>query len=122
MSYGREPGEQSNGTKIAAVNVEKREYQKEYLEYWNDTTHLTGTGRPVDAMIMPVAPFAAARPERYTYYGYSTIINTLDYTSCVIPVTNVDKNIDGVYRNLKYASEVDRQISQDCEYHEKLEP
>ena len=115
MGYGKQPREQSNGTQIAALNVQKREYQKQYLEYWNDTIRLTGTGRPVDAMIMPLAPFAAARPERYKYYGYSTIINTLDYTSCVIPVTNVDRKIDRVDKDLMFVDELDSQIYNDCE-------
>ena len=61
--------EEVSASKIAANNVAKREYQKEYMEYWNDTAHSTSTGRPVDAIIAPLAPFAAARPGRYDYYG-----------------------------------------------------
>ena len=60
---------QSIASEIAAVNVEKRIYQKEYMDYWNGTAAFTGTGRPVDAVIAPVAPFAAARPDTYEYYG-----------------------------------------------------
>jgi amidase len=62
---------QYDATQIAAVNVEKRQYQKEYMEYWNSTVQATGTGRPIDAVICPLAPFAAARPGRYSYYGKS---------------------------------------------------
>ena len=51
------------------------------MEYWNGTAVLSGTGRPIDAIITPVAPFAAAREKRYKYYGYSAIFNALDYTS-----------------------------------------
>jgi amidase len=61
--------EEYTGSKISAVNVEKRQFQKQYMEYWNSTSSLTGTGRPVDAIIAPVAPFAAARPDMYKYYG-----------------------------------------------------
>jgi amidase len=64
--------EEYTGSMISAVNVEKRQFQKEYMEYWNSTSALTGTGRPVDAIIAPVAPFAAARPDMYTYYGKPT--------------------------------------------------
>ena len=84
------------------------------MEYWNSTTSLTGTGRPVDAFILPVAPFAAARRERCNYYGYTNIINILDYTSCVIPVTSVDKSVDRVDKNFKTRSDLDKQISEDC--------
>ena len=113
-AYGKQPKEQFNASEIAATNVEKRQYQKEYLEYWNSTVNLTGTGRAVDGLIMPVAPFAAARPKRYIYYGYSTIINLLDYTSCVIPVTNVDKNIDLVETDFKPIDDLDKEVWADC--------
>lgn len=66
--YGEER-EEFSASKIAANNIAKREYQKEYMEYWKSTARLTSTGRPVDAMIAPLAPFAAARPDRYQYYG-----------------------------------------------------
>lgn len=113
--YGSAPMEPMNATKIAEVNVAKREYQKEYMEYWNSTRDLTGTGRPIDAFLMPLAPFAAPRPTRYKYLGYSTIINTLDYTACVLPVTNIDKEVDVVDENLKPFSELDKDIAADCE-------
>ena len=112
--YGSKPREQADATKIAATNVSKREYQKEYMEYWNSTIDLTGTGRPVDALIMPVAPFAAARPETYSYYGYSNIFNTLDYSSCVVPVTNVDKKIDLIDENFKPLDGLDSDVAGIC--------
>jgi amidase len=61
--------EQYTASQISAINVLKRQYQKEYMEYWNSTASHTGTGRPVDAIISPLAPFAAARPDMYDYYG-----------------------------------------------------
>jgi amidase len=60
---------QYTASEIAQVNVRKRQYQKEYMEYWNSTKALTGTGRPVDAVIAALAPFPAARPDMYSYYG-----------------------------------------------------
>ncbi|KAL9004650.1 MAG: hypothetical protein Q9188_002541 [Gyalolechia gomerana] len=99
-----------DATFIAANNVAKREYQKEYMEYWNSTAELTGTGRPVDVVIAPVAPFSAARPGKYTYYGYSSIVNVLDYTACTLPVTTVDKNIDVVDPSFKPMSKSDEAI------------
>ncbi|KAL8646563.1 MAG: hypothetical protein Q9210_006066 [Variospora velana] len=99
-----------DATYIAANNVAQREYQKEYMEYWNSTAELTGTGRPVDV----VAPFSAARPERYSYYGYSSIVNLLDYTACTLPVTTADKNIDVLdAASFQPVSELDRKITED---------
>lgn len=112
--YGSKPTGQANASDISANNVAKREYQKEYLEYWNSTKDLAGTGRPVDSFIMPLAPFAAARPNRYTYLGYSSIINLLDYTSCTVPVTNIDGGIDVVDKNFKPVSDQDKEIAEDC--------
>ena len=59
------------------------------MEYWNGTAAMSGTGRPVDAIVIPVAPFAAAREKKYKYYGYSMIFNTLDYTSWYVSLTPV---------------------------------
>ena len=67
--FGAKPTEQYNASRIAAVNVAKREFQKEYMEYWNSTVAKTGTGRPVDAVVAPLAPFPAAIKDTYEYYG-----------------------------------------------------
>ena len=115
-SYYHTPKDQMNATMIAANNVAKREYQKEYLEYWNSTKDLTGTGRPVDALISPLAPFPAARQEGYSYYGYSTFVNLLDYTSCVFPVTTADKNVDVMDKDFRPLSDEDKEVAAGCEY------
>ena len=41
-SYGRETFQAASASEIAATNVAKREYQKDYMEYWNSTKDLTG--------------------------------------------------------------------------------
>ncbi|KAL8700918.1 MAG: hypothetical protein Q9201_005187 [Fulgogasparrea decipioides] len=107
---GHVPDPPKDAMHIAENNVAKRDYQKEYLEYWNSTAEKTGTGRPVDAVIMPLAPFAAARPKMYLYYGYSAIVNALDYTACTLPVTLVDKYIDTVDPSFKAVSDLDKKI------------
>lgn len=114
--YREAPWQEVGAIKIAEVNVAKREYQKAYLEYWNSTRELTDNGRPVDGFISPLAPFAAARPNKYSYYGYSTIINCLDYTSVVIPVTNVDKNVDVIDKSYKPINKEDQEVYEDCKY------
>ncbi|CAF9916688.1 Acetamidase [Imshaugia aleurites] len=110
--YGKKR-EEASASKISANNIAQREYQKEYMEYWNSTVRLTSTGRPVDAIIAPLAPFAAARPDRYKYYGYSNIYNILDYTSCAVPVTKVDKEVDVKNTSFKPISEQDKDIQGD---------
>ncbi|KAE8445125.1 hypothetical protein EG329_013727 [Mollisiaceae sp. DMI_Dod_QoI] len=102
--------EQYTASKIAANNVAKRAYQKEYMEYWNSTSTITGTGRPIDAVIAPLAPFAAARPDMYKYYGLSAWVNMVDYTSAVLPVTLVDKSIDVVDEGYTPLNEHDEKV------------
>jgi amidase len=89
-----ENGTELTASKISALNVAKREYQKLYMDYWNSTAALTGTGRPVDGLFCPLAPHAAVIPTQYDYVAYTGFVNLLDYTSVAIPVTFADKNID----------------------------
>ncbi|KAF2680837.1 amidase [Lentithecium fluviatile CBS 122367] len=100
-------------SEIAVVNVNLRTLKKEYLDYWVSTEKKTGIGRMVDAVISPLAPFPAARRERYKYYGYSTWVNALDLTSVVVPVTEVDKGVDKVVEKYEAIDENDREIQND---------
>ncbi|KAG5294430.1 amidase [Histoplasma ohiense] len=104
------PGPQLNAQQIAAINVAKREYQKEYLEYWNGTSELTGTGRPVDGFFCPVAPFPAAQRGKANYAGYTVFVNLLDYGSIVIPVTIADKTVDTVDPRYDPLNDMDKAI------------
>jgi amidase len=108
VAFGSEPRPQADASHIAANNVRIRAYRKEYMDYWNSTTVLTGTGRPIDAFVMPLAPYATARPLMYEYYGYSAIINALDYPAIVVPVTNADKTVDVVDKSFKPLSDADQ--------------
>ena len=82
--------------------------------YVCSTVDKTSTGRPVDAVICPLAPFPAARRERFRYYGYSTWVNALDYTSVIVPVTTVDKGVDVKEEGYKALDEQDKSIQDDC--------
>jgi amidase len=94
---------------VAETNIGLREYRKEYLDYWLSTAEQCGKEGGVDVVVMPVAPYAAARPQRYLYYGYSAIVNALDYTSVVVPVTECDKNVDEEEKDYKPMNEKDRE-------------
>jgi amidase len=107
---------EATASEIAATNVELRLLKKEYLDYWTNTKDQTSTGRSVDAVICPLAPFPAAREKRYAYYGYSTWVNVLDYTSVTVPVTNVNKAVDVVDGGFQTVSEQDQKIQDDCKW------
>ncbi|PLB55430.1 amidase [Aspergillus steynii IBT 23096] len=105
-----EPGPQKSASEIAVLNVQKREYQKQYMDYWNSTAELTGSGRPVDGVICPAAPHAAVLPCKYDHVGYTSFVNLLDYTSVVFPVTRADKNIDVSQPGTGFLNEMDQEV------------
>jgi amidase len=108
---------QKVATEIAAINVSKREYQKRYMDYWNSTVNETGTGRPVDGVISPIAPFASVRPTEFIYDTYTCFVNVLDYTSVIFPVTHVDQTIDVVDTSLEPFSATDKKIQDMCKFY-----
>ncbi|EEH47555.1 uncharacterized protein PADG_03639 [Paracoccidioides brasiliensis Pb18] len=110
LFFGKEPRPQKNAEQIAAINVAKREYQKLYLEYWNSTADVTGTGRPADGFFCPVAPFPAARRGKTNYVTYTTFVNILDYSSITIPITLADKAVDILELDYKPLNERDKKI------------
>ena len=114
-TYGT-PLPEFKASEIAANNVKKREAQKEYMEYWNSTALLTKSGKPVDAIICPANPFAAARPEKHRYVMYTMWVNVTDYSAIVLPVTTCDKNIDKANSDYKPVDERDQVI------HESYDP
>jgi amidase len=113
MSYGKEAKGEQPASHIAAINVKQRQSKKEYLDYWNSTAEASGTGRAVDGIIAPLAPFPAARPEGYKYYGLSAWVNGLDLTSVVVPVTLADKNVDKYPSDYKPISDADKVVYED---------
>ncbi|KAH7133673.1 acetamidase [Dactylonectria macrodidyma] len=109
-TYGQEPIAEKTASQIAATNIAKRDYQTQYMEYWNSTSQLTETGEPVVAVIAPVAPYAAARPGKYDAYSYTIFANVLDYSSAVIPVTTCNQDIDLFNKGYVPFSALDEQV------------
>lgn len=107
-------GEKKTASQIAALNVRKREYQKEYMDYWNSTAALTGTGRPVDGVICPISPQAATIPGQYNHLAYTTFLSVLDYTGVAIPVTHADKHVDLARADVDPLNEADKEIQSQC--------
>lgn len=92
--------------------VQKRRaaLRKEYLDYWNGTKASTTTGRPVDAIISPVAPFPPPPHGKNTSAEYTLIWNVLDYPACVFPVTTVDPILDKPKPAHQFLSEADKGV------------
>ncbi|PCH36161.1 general amidase [Wolfiporia cocos MD-104 SS10] len=72
----------------------KTETRKDYLDRWQNTVQVTGTGRPIDAIICPATPSAAPPHGMNKYSNYTRVWNALDYTASVFPVTTVNPDVD----------------------------
>jgi len=84
--------------------------RKDYLDYWNSTKASTTTGRPVDAIISPVAPFPPPPHGKNTNAEYTFVWNVLDYPACVFPVTTVDPVLDKPKPAHQFLSEADKRV------------
>ncbi|KAG1755245.1 general amidase [Suillus paluster] len=88
----------------------RQNIRKEYLDHWEATASETGTGRPVDAIICPAAPYAAT-PHGKNCYGYYTMVwNALDYPAAIFPVTTVDPILDGKELTHDFYDEIDKKV------------
>lgn len=67
--FGLSPQPEASATEINDINIAIRDYRRSYLEYWNGTAEITGTGRPVDVFLMPVAPTPAPVRGKVRYLG-----------------------------------------------------
>ncbi|KAI0778159.1 general amidase [Trametes elegans] len=76
--------------------VQKRRtaLREEYLAHWRATAAATGTGRPVDAIIAPVAPFPPPPHGKTKISTYTMVWSSLNYPCCAFPVTSVDPSLD----------------------------
>ncbi|KAJ3548818.1 hypothetical protein NM688_g5248 [Phlebia brevispora] len=89
---------------------ERRDLRQEYLEYWNSTVEQTGTGRPVDAIIAPCAPYTAVPHGKNNNAAYTAVWNALDYPACVFPVTRVDPVLDAPRPRHDFIDDTDKAI------------
>lgn len=48
--------------KLWQLQKEKLALRQQYLDYWNKSVQISGTGRPVDAIISPMSPYGGAPP------------------------------------------------------------
>ena len=120
--FEKAPGPQFSATDISKTNIAIREFRKDYMERWNATKDLTGTGRPIDGIIAPLAPSPSSEPLKFRYYNYTTWVNLLDYPSCVIPVLTTDKSIDVPYSDFQPLSDTDAELMNDCKMTCQISP
>ncbi|CAD6896555.1 unnamed protein product [Tilletia controversa] len=76
------------------LNKLRAKYQKEFLDHWQATQGQTGTGRPVDALLAPVAPWASCPHDMNVHTAYTHLWNLVDRPAVTFPVTTVQPELD----------------------------
>ncbi|GAA5911054.1 uncharacterized protein JCM6883_004252 [Sporobolomyces salmoneus] len=71
--------------------LRRKQYITKQLAAWEATQEQTGTGRPIDAMIAPVAPYTSFTHDSQQYIGYTGTFNVTDQSVGIVPVTSVTK-------------------------------
>lgn len=90
------------------LHEKKRQLRKNYLDYWQSSIGRTGTGRPIDGLLAPVAPFAASPHGKNDNCNYTMLFNALDYPALAFPVTVVDQQEDQCIKRSRFFGEADR--------------
>ncbi|CAK7198622.1 hypothetical protein SEUCBS139899_001286 [Sporothrix eucalyptigena] len=111
--YGTKPSPPKTADQWFDDNLELFQYRRDYMDYWNSTAALTTSGRPVDAVLAPVAPIAAIELDKQWHIGYTPWVNTLDYTAAVFPVTKVDAALDHVEESYTPLNDLDKAIHEE---------
>ncbi|KIV77499.1 hypothetical protein PV11_09289 [Exophiala sideris] len=81
------------------VQAKRTEYAKRVLQSWTMTKERSGTGREMDALLMPCTPWPASPKYGFTYDNYTSVWNVLDYCATTVPMTYVslDKDVNPGY-------------------------
>jgi len=103
-------GDGCDAYELWQLHKRKRDIRGAYLDHWQATVSKTGTGRPVDAIISPAAPYPAPPHGLYRVALYTTVFNILDFPAAVVPVTKVDPSLDTKKPPHKFRNEEDRVI------------
>ncbi|KAF8852416.1 amidase [Acephala macrosclerotiorum] len=90
--------------------------QTKWLERWQATKKLTGTGRPIGGLIMPSTPFPAIRHDGGYPHHWGALSPLLDLTTGAFPVTKVDLEKDVVPADWRPISELDEKVTKYCEW------
>ncbi|CDR44205.1 CYFA0S14e00804g1_1 [Cyberlindnera fabianii] len=76
------------------LHAERTTLMKRYIDRWAASASMTSTGKPIDAILMPVSPYSGVGHGKFRYVGYTAWVNALDYTAGTVPVLRADKSID----------------------------
>ncbi|GAA5888238.1 hypothetical protein JCM16303_005311 [Sporobolomyces ruberrimus] len=69
--------------------LRRKQFITKQLASWESTSASTGTGRPIDALIAPTAPYTSFTHDSKQYIGYTGAFNLTDQSVGIVPVTKV---------------------------------
>ena len=67
------------------LNVAREAFRARVAAHWNATRSRTTTGRPVDAILSPVAATLAPPHDTTRWWGYTSYWNLMDFSAAVFP-------------------------------------
>ncbi|KAF5594934.1 aconitate hydratase 1 [Fusarium pseudocircinatum] len=70
-------------SEILQLGSKLRDYKEQFLAAWDETAK---DGRPIDALICPPAPGVGYPHDFNTYWGYTSLLNLIDYPAAILPV------------------------------------
>ena len=79
----------------------------------------TNSGRRVDGIIQPVAPYVAGHQNDFQYYSYSAVANVLDGSVVAFPVSPGFSAAELKYEeahSCRPANEEDERVQKNCKY------
>lgn len=71
---------------LPQLHLKMRAMKAVFADAWQGTIKATSNGRPIDALVCPVAPSAGIPHDFDIYWGYTCVWNILDYPSTVLPI------------------------------------
>lgn len=115
--------EQSRGENITTwefwqLCAELQEYRRAYAEYWRYMDTQTTSGRGIDGVVQPVAPYVAGHQNDFQYYSYSAIANVLDVPAAAFPVSpgfSLAQLANATEANPRTLGEEDERVCANCE-------
>ena len=107
------------------LNAQRRDFALKYVEKWNKSVSMTKTGRPVDGLLSPIHPLPCYPTDFRLSAGYTAVINLLQLSSVIVPVTRVDPRLDQqhteAYRTRPVLNELDENHKKFYESPEQFE-
>lgn len=78
------------------------EFKIKFRDAWDATKSVSGTGRPMDGLLVPAAPSLSIPHDFGIWWGYTSLFNLLDHPSTILPIK--DFKVDAVKdaRNADY--------------------